>query len=799
MGILIYSSSFAASIHSKLSPSLNFLLATHNDNLAKDQLKDKIPANTQKIDIVVKFDHKLNDAEIAGFEVDGIEFKKFNGKILDNIDCYGMKVDWNIPEVLANRPDVLQIATSWNPKIIPCLDVSNPEIQADQAWTLNDLSGIPLSGEGVLIADFDTGIDVFHPAFFRVTEDTLDWLDVNSDNQFTPGVDAVDLNGNSIAEADELLSFFDGEIRDDAGTFGGTQGVSNNDNLYQPEWDWLYNDADGSGMREFGYWNGYTESDPTYGESMFISIDENQNSTLDIGEKLLPLGESKIQATMNFGDTVRTRGVDLIYSNPDDGGHGTAVSGILAGGHRGVQRFTGIAPEADLLMGYHFYGVEFLSYLPWVREQGCRVLLYEFGGWIFNPLDGSTLDEQLLDYEVSQGVIQVTPSGNLNRGYKHCMTDAAGNSETDIDFIVDIFQGVEPSYAMMSILWRNAGNNLQFSIEDPTGGSTILNCSGGYQNIGNYTFYSDSTTSYRGTREFDMFFYGDNILGTWTITVINNSSEVTEVNGYISDDASAWEGGAEFIDYRSNMKTVCSPATADSAFVLGSYSTRGYEQYIGVGSGSMQIGQLSFFSSRGPRIDDVSILSVISPGNYDIYSSRFRDDFPGTFGGWRQFSGTSSAGPHVAASLALIVQGNPDFSVPEMAGLLEQTAFKDQWTGSTYTDSTGHGKIRIYDALYNAGIIDHEQGQMPGEFSLKSFPNPFNAEAKINFHLPISGKTKVMVYDVLGREIEILHDGWLPAGDNHCSFDGKNLTSGIYFVKVKSGKYSGIDKLVLLK
>ena len=792
--------SFADSAPAKLNPTLKLLLSLKNHQYLSN-VNDLAPVDKSYIDVSVRFDHELNDGEISSLETGGTVFKRVGGQIYSMINIYALKIPWDRIMQIAERADVISVSADWNPCVHPCLDLSNPEIQADAVWEWEDLNGLPITGEGVLIADFDTGIDVYHPAFFKLSEDTLDWLDVDGDSQFTPGADAVDLNDNDIADPGETLDYLEGEIYDEAATFGGSGGVSNSDGIYQPEWDWLYNDTDDSGQREYGYNYGYTESDPTFGELLFTSLDDNNNSLLDPGEKLIALGESKVYATMNPGEQIRIRGTDIIYSAPDYNGHGTAVSGVLAGGNRGIQRFTGIAPEADIIMGYFFDGVSFSSYLPWVASLGCEILLYEFGGWVFRPLDGSSLEETLLDMTAANGVMQVCPSGNLNRGYKHCLADAMPEDTTYITFEVDEYNGAAPSAVYITILWRNPDNNLNMGLVLPDGSEIMLN--GSWSNpqfVDPYAFYSDRWTSERGTAEYDIAIYSDDATGVWQLFVDNNESDTPELGGFMSDNVSSWEGGAEWIDYRSNMKTVTWPSTADSGYVLGSYSTRGYEQYIGVGTGSIQSGQLSKFSGRGPRIDGVPLLSVISPGNYDVYSARSSYGFPGGPGGWRQFSGTSAAGPHVAGAAALLKQGIPDATQFELGQIFEQNAHHDNFTGFAYNDSCGYGKIRILTALANTGVVNFEDGIVtPNEYSLQAYPNPFNAVTNIDFRLPVRGNTELKVFNLLGRQIAQLNDQWLPAGNHSTRFDAEGLSSGVYFVSIQSGKFTAVQKIVLLK
>ena len=795
--IIIASSAFAAN-PSKTDPALNLLFALHEHPEYLANL-NFAPVDEPFIGISARFNHKLSSSEIVGLESDGIRFNRVEGIIFDGGNVYSLHVPWEKIESLIARDDVIQLASHWKPSVHPCLDISNPEIQADQTWGMSSPTGLPVTGEGVIVADFDTGIDVNHPVFFRASDDTLDWIDVNNDGTFTPGTDAVDLNDNSLADAGETLNFLDGLIYDEAATFGGSGGIANDDGIYQPDWDWLYNDADDSGEREYGYSAGFSESDPCFGELVFITLDDNQNNTLDPGEKLVALGESKVLATMNMGGDIRTRGIDVIQSSPDFNGHGTAVSGVLAGGIRDIHKFTGIAPDADILMGYYFDGVPFDAYLPWVESMNCDILLYEFGGWVFNFLDGSSLEEYLIDFYASLGVMQVCPSGNLNRGFKHCLTNANVGDTTYIAFEVAEYNGEEPSVAMISILWLDPDAMLNFGVVLPGGLTVSLDGNGQWQYLTPYAFYSERLESQRGTVEYDIFIATDNAVGDYQLFIDNNGQSSPEINGYISDDVSSWQGGAEWIDYRSNMKTVTWPSTADSAFVLGSYSTRGYEQYIGVGSGTVQPGMLSVFSGRGPRIDGLSVLSVLSPGNYDVYSARSEYGFPGGHG-WRQFSGTSAAGPHVAGGAVLLKQGLPDALHYELQQLLEQTAHQDDFTGYQYSDSTGYGKIRIYDALYTAGVIDQPPDEyMPRSYRIAAYPNPFNAELKIEFYLPVSGLTKITVFNTLGQELTSLNDGWLPAGGHKFRFSGAEFSSGMYFLQVQNGKYHSVNKIVLLK
>jgi hypothetical protein len=88
----------------------------------------------------------------------------------------------------------------------------------------------------------------------------------------------------------------------------------------------------------------------------------------------------------------------------------------------------------------------------------------------------------------------------------------------------------------------------------------------------------------------------------------------------------------------------------------------------------------------------------------------------------------------------------------------------------------------------------------PTKFELlPAYPNPFNPSATITFDLPKAGVSSLRVFDLLGREVAILSDGFLDAGRHHVVFDGRNLAKGVYFARLEAGKFSQTKKLMLLK
>ena len=81
----------------------------------------------------------------------------------------------------------------------------------------------------------------------------------------------------------------------------------------------------------------------------------------------------------------------------------------------------------------------------------------------------------------------------------------------------------------------------------------------------------------------------------------------------------------------------------------------------------------------------------------------------------------------------------------------------------------------------------------------QNYPNPFNPTTHLSFSLPKSGNVSMIVYDIQGREVARLVDGWRNAGSHDVTFDGDGLASGIYLVRITAGQFSQTRKMVLLK
>jgi hypothetical protein len=88
----------------------------------------------------------------------------------------------------------------------------------------------------------------------------------------------------------------------------------------------------------------------------------------------------------------------------------------------------------------------------------------------------------------------------------------------------------------------------------------------------------------------------------------------------------------------------------------------------------------------------------------------------------------------------------------------------------------------------------------PSAFSLLEVsPNPFNPSTVASFELRVPGYVSLRVYDIAGRLVTTLSDGYRSAGSHQVTWNAAGQPSGIYFCRLQAGEYTNIQKIVLLK
>ena len=105
-------------------------------------------------------------------------------------------------------------------------------------------------------------------------------------------------------------------------------------------------------------------------------------------------------------------------------------------------------------------------------------------------------------------------------------------------------------------------------------------------------------------------------------------------------------------------------------------------------------------------------------------------------------------------------------------------------------EETSVGKLQPY-AVQSVSPVTYVLHQ--------NYPNPFNPSTTIKYDLPTDARVDLTVYDVLGREILTLVDGFQEAGYHQVTLDARNLASGIYFYRLTAGSFTDVKKLIVMK
>jgi hypothetical protein len=108
-------------------------------------------------------------------------------------------------------------------------------------------------------------------------------------------------------------------------------------------------------------------------------------------------------------------------------------------------------------------------------------------------------------------------------------------------------------------------------------------------------------------------------------------------------------------------------------------------------------------------------------------------------------------------------------------------------------------------AFYPEGVTVDAQPAKARAYRLSpAWPNPFNPSTTINYSLKKGGFSELTVYDVAGRRVRTLVNGFVPAGEHEVAWNGKDdngrqTASGVYFYRFRSGGFEETRKMVLLR
>jgi Uncharacterized protein related to plant photosystem II stability/assembly factor len=127
------------------------------------------------------------------------------------------------------------------------------------------------------------------------------------------------------------------------------------------------------------------------------------------------------------------------------------------------------------------------------------------------------------------------------------------------------------------------------------------------------------------------------------------------------------------------------------------------------------------------------------------------------------------------------VHGNSCFLLPDQSGWIIDSA------GVVFRNN----HVTKVEIVNNA--VPH------GYVLYQSYPNPFNPVTAISYTLPQKGMVSLTIVNLLGQEMATLVNSEQLAGTYKITFNASHLSSGVYFARLKSGSYNGVQKMILSK
>jgi hypothetical protein len=115
------------------------------------------------------------------------------------------------------------------------------------------------------------------------------------------------------------------------------------------------------------------------------------------------------------------------------------------------------------------------------------------------------------------------------------------------------------------------------------------------------------------------------------------------------------------------------------------------------------------------------------------------------------------------------------------------------------------GSVVVADPAAALSLVTHAALPSPHECELaQNYPNPFNPSTRVAYALTAGCRSVLRVYDITGRLVRTLHDGWQEAGFYGLDWDGANdagrrVSSGVYFYRLEAPGFTRTRKMLLLK
>ena len=407
----------------------------------------------------------------------------------------------------------------------------------------------------------------------------------------------------------------------------------------------------------------------------------------------------------------------------DTFGHGTHVAGIAASSGLATGNYTGVALGARIIFvksgnavcdgeSWTFDTDQILDGVNYIIQKTAQlrmraVISLSLGGNI-GAHDGTDPFERALDAFVREGTPIVVAAGNSAQDQDHI--DGQVSQGQNTTFQLELRQSTTD---VAIDIWYSNQDQLSGTLHAPDGSVYAPSKpTGTYTGFG---FVNFTSASFEDGNELYIEFNSTNTLALngWSVSLVGEEIHSQGLWNAWTDSSTCAYPGSYFLpgdNYTVDPQdTIGIPATAKYVVSVGAYITknswRGIDRQV-YGDRDLTVGDIASFSSIGPTRDGRIKPDIVAPGEF-IVSARSSDvpkspSDPDNY--HRVLAGTSMATPHVAGTIALMLQYNPNLRAIDIPQILRQTARLDEFTGLDLSGSAtwGFGKL---DARTATGFL----------------------------------------------------------------------------------------------
>lgn len=141
-----------------------------------------------------------------------------------------------------------------------------------------------------------------------------------------------------------------------------------------------------------------------------------------------------------------------------------------------------------------------------------------------------------------------------------------------------------------------------------------------------------------------------------------------------------------------------------------------------------------------------------------------------------------------------------DFTNPNLSGFANVN-YRGAFGSTNWTSGWSQFNPQNYTVIG----VNQISSEVPESFLLmQNYPNPFNPTTRIRFEIPSDvrsqlSEVRLAIYDAIGKQVSTLVNEKLSPGSYEVEYKAGNLPSGIYFYELKTGNFTAVKKMMLIK